>query len=169
MNRLKDLGSIIGELYRQLGLEGEYFLGYLKEKWPFIVGETIAANSEPQSIKDGELLVKVNSPVWSEELKFSTHTLLERLRPFHIKRIRFRVGKIKPRTVNNAPTISNKETLTVICATNPEAFGSEGVREFIDAATSSIQDKDLRDSIKRAMEKAFIRRKNIHDPRRNPF
>jgi len=162
MNRLKELGSIIGDLYRQLGLEGEYFLGYLKEKWPFIVGETIAANSEPQSIKDGELLVKVNSPVWSEELKFSTLTLLERLRPFHIKRIKFRVGKIKPRTVNNAPTISNKETL-------PEASGSEGVKEFIDTATSSIQDKELRDSIKRAMEKAFIRRKNIHDPRRNPF
>jgi hypothetical protein len=159
MRGFKDLSSIISELYRHMGLEEEYLLGCLKQRWPLLVGEGIADNSEPFSIKDGELLINVSSHVWAEELKFSTSRLLERLKPFHVRNIKFRIGKIKSgvNRDNNCPTIGNEVTL------------SEALKEFIDASTSSIPDEELRYSIKRAMEKAFIRRKNIHDPRRNPF
>lgn|GEM_PF-1804653 len=163
MKAFKDLSSIIGELYKHLGLEEEYLLGCLKQRWSQLVGEEIAINSEPLSLKDGELLIMVSSHVWAEELRFSTATLLERLRPFRVRNIRFRVGKIKSEINrdNNCPTIGNEVTL-------PEAL-----KDFIDASTSSIPDEELRDSIKRAMEKSFIRLKagvrNINDPRRNPF
>ncbi len=151
MKVFKDLSSIIGELYRHLGLEEEYLLGCLKHRWFQLVGEEIAINSEPFSLKDGELLIMVSSHVWAEELKFSTARLLERLRPFHVRTIRFRIGKIKSgvnRDNNNYSRIGNKLTL------------SESMKEFIEASTSFINDEKLKDAIKMAMEKSLTMNKS---------
>jgi predicted nucleic acid-binding Zn ribbon protein len=61
------------------------------EDWPRIVGDKIAAISEPESVtQDGTLFVRVKSAPWMQELQLLTPELLKRLKPAKIKRIVWR-------------------------------------------------------------------------------
>jgi predicted nucleic acid-binding Zn ribbon protein len=60
-------------------------------EWPGIVGDKIAAISEPESVtQDGTLFVRVKSAPWMQELQLLTPELLKRLKPAKIKRIVWR-------------------------------------------------------------------------------
>jgi predicted nucleic acid-binding Zn ribbon protein len=70
------------ERLNQAGVVGE---------WPRIVGDKIAAVSEPESVtQDGTLFVRVKSAPWMQELQLLTPELLKRLRGSKIKRIVWR-------------------------------------------------------------------------------
>jgi predicted nucleic acid-binding Zn ribbon protein len=59
--------------------------------WPQIVGDKIAAISEPESVtQDGTLFVRVRSAPWMQELQLLTPELLKRLKAARIKRIVWR-------------------------------------------------------------------------------
>ncbi len=59
--------------------------------WPQVVGEKIAAVSEPESVtQDGTLFVRVKSAPWMQELQLLTPELLKRLGAAKIRRIVWR-------------------------------------------------------------------------------
>jgi predicted nucleic acid-binding Zn ribbon protein len=61
------------------------------EDWPRVVGDKIAAVSQPESVtQDGTLFVRVKSAPWMQELQLLTPELLTRLRGSKIKRIVWR-------------------------------------------------------------------------------
>jgi predicted nucleic acid-binding Zn ribbon protein len=60
-------------------------------EWPQIVGDKIAAISEPESVtQDGTLFVRVKSAPWMQELQLLTPELLKRLSAAKIRRIVWR-------------------------------------------------------------------------------
>jgi len=61
------------------------------DDWPAVVGDKIAAISQPESVtQDGTLFVRVKSAPWMQELQLLTPELLKRLRGSKIKRIVWR-------------------------------------------------------------------------------
>ncbi len=70
--------------------------------WNEIVGETVAAHSQPRSIRNRILFVDVSHSTWTQQLQFLKPTLLEKVNQFLgeplIQDIRFKLGKILPST-----------------------------------------------------------------------
>lgn len=139
---LKELGSTIEELYRDLGLSEKFILGCIKNKWPQIVGEGLSSHSEPFSINNGELLIKVSSHLWAEEMRFHSDSIVEKLKPYKVKTVKFRIGKINLENRNRPSTVKHTE---------PPAELSE----FVESSVSFIDDETLRESIKKAMKRSL--------------
>jgi predicted nucleic acid-binding Zn ribbon protein len=60
-------------------------------EWPQIVGDKIAAISQPESVtQDGTLFVRVKSAPWMQELQLLTPDILSRLKGSKIRRIVWR-------------------------------------------------------------------------------
>jgi hypothetical protein len=62
-------------------------------EWPALVGEAIAAVTEPEAVTpDGLLRVRVATPAWASEMSLMTPTIIARLnagRPARIRGIRW--------------------------------------------------------------------------------
>ena len=84
---------------------GEALRGYLKragfgerlaqasvvDDWPSIVGDKIAAISQPEAVtREGTLFVRVTSAPWMQELQLLTPELLKRLVRWKVRRIVWR-------------------------------------------------------------------------------
>lgn len=65
--RLKDL---LGGVGSRLGLEDARATGLLWTRWSEIVGDPVAKNAEPTSLKRGVLRVRAASPGWAQELTY---------------------------------------------------------------------------------------------------
>lgn len=66
-HRLKDL---LGGVGARLGVEDARATGVLWAHWAEIVGEAIATNAEPTSLRKGTLRVRATSPAWAQELTY---------------------------------------------------------------------------------------------------
>ncbi len=65
--RLKDLLGRVGE---RVGIQDPRATGRIWTSWRDIVGEAIAANAEPTSLREGILRVRAVSPTWAAELTY---------------------------------------------------------------------------------------------------
>ena len=65
--RLKDLLGRVGE---RIGLQDTRATGLIWTKWREIVGDAVAANAEPTSLRGGVLRVRATSPTWATELTY---------------------------------------------------------------------------------------------------
>jgi predicted nucleic acid-binding Zn ribbon protein len=55
-------------------------LGAVQEVWPEVAGETVAAEGEPVSERDGVVTVACRSATWAQELDLMQEELFARLR-----------------------------------------------------------------------------------------
>lgn len=74
-HRLKDLLGRAGAL---LGVEDARATGILWARWAEIVGDAIAGNAEPTSLKKGVLRVRATSPTWAQELTYLATEIKDR-------------------------------------------------------------------------------------------
>jgi hypothetical protein len=70
-----------------------------REQWGRVVGERIAARTEPGVTRGRELTVHVASASWAQELSLLVTEILARLKAagVHVDTVRFRVKEIAPR------------------------------------------------------------------------
>ncbi len=117
--------------------------------WDQAVGERIAENTVPESMRRGVLFVNVASSVWMQQLHFLKDEILEKvnneLDSTRIKEIRFKIGKTPgsaPKTPEMLPALDKKEMAE------------------IEKQSSSIEDADLRRSFQHLMATHFKNRKS---------
>jgi predicted nucleic acid-binding Zn ribbon protein len=69
-------------------------------RWRDIVGLEIARQAQPESLKEGVLVVRVQNSVWLSHLRFLAEELREKLNreipSAPIRAIRFRLGSVDP-------------------------------------------------------------------------
>ncbi len=98
----------------------------------------------PSSLSGNELLLNVDSPVWLQELKFYQEDIIKKLAPYHVRTVRFRLGRVN--------AIANQEG---------EKEGLKGKpltaydRTFIEKTVSNIEDEELKEVIKKTIAKAM--------------
>jgi hypothetical protein len=69
----------------------------LKAEWHAIVGNEVAANSQPSEIARDTLVVTTRSSAWSQQLAFLSERILHAVRKrtqLDVQRLRFRVGRL---------------------------------------------------------------------------
>ena len=92
------LGEVLGNSLKRLDLSYRLSEYGVWPVWNEVVGKTIAANAQPEKIRNGTLFVKVTSSVWMQQLQFMKEMIAEklnhRLEREVVKNIFFVVGRI---------------------------------------------------------------------------
>ena len=87
----KSLGDALRAYLSRTGFAARLKQAGVVHEWPQIVGDKIAAISQPESVtQDGTLFVRVKSAPWMQELQLLTPELLKRLKATKIRRIVWR-------------------------------------------------------------------------------
>jgi hypothetical protein len=136
---LKRAESALEPLIRELGLESALRLHIIGSRWGSLFPGSVSLHSAPSMLKDGELLVNVDSPAWLHEISYHRAGIIVKLRSLGVKDIRLRLGRVgkAPRAVPSSP----------------EKRLPEKDSPFVDEVVSGIKDPELRASIRGALEK----------------
>lgn len=144
---VKSLAEIISPILRQSGLEEGMRLDIMRRRWDELFREPLSLHLYPASLNDGELLINVDSPTWLQEVTIHKKEILNVLRPFCIKDIRFRLGRAGFR----------REKIR-----SEKGYDREPEREltpqsvrFINETISPVKDDDLREVIRATIEKSL--------------
>lgn len=144
MNRL---GKLISPFLKQSGIEEAVRFERIKQEWSDIFNEPLSSHMYPISLKDGELLINIDSPVWLQQVSFYKDDIVRKLSLFEVKGVRFRLGRIA--SGDNARTAKPAQS-------SGKSISPEAARDIEDAI-SGIKDEELRESIRKVMEKSFLK------------
>jgi len=93
------IGSILEQLFRNPEWKAKLQASLPLLRWQEIVGDKIASQSQPESLRDGVLQVRVANPAWLHHLRFLErdlrHKLNKELPSLEIKELRFRQGSLE--------------------------------------------------------------------------
>lgn len=76
------IGALLPQLVAGRGWGERIALGRLRDQWPAIVGEQVAARSEPVALSRGVLTVRADGGAWASELTLLARTLAEKVDAF---------------------------------------------------------------------------------------
>lgn len=136
------LGDVLGAEARRMKLDGAVGEAAAVLLWPEVVGEQIAAVTEPERVRDGVLYVIARTHTWAFELTFHRQQILKglnaRLGRNAIKEIRFRPGAIPAGAAAPPPEPAPADAdLAAVELTPAEVEAVE--REAIQVADSDLQ------------------------------
>ncbi len=94
------IGPIVGDILNRLGMKELLVSSRVFEIWTSAVGRPIAGHARPHSLRDGTLVVHVDSSVWLAQLeRFRKNQIREKLNrelPYPlVKKIIFRIGELQ--------------------------------------------------------------------------
>ena len=69
------VAEAVNQLVAERGWEERMALGRLRARWAEVVGEQVAARSEPVRLEDGRLTIRVEGGAWAAELALLGSTL----------------------------------------------------------------------------------------------
>lgn len=93
-NRLESIDGIIEHIFSEGKFGGSARIAELWSQWKEIVGEDVAEHCFPEKLNDGKLYIKVDSPIWCQQLDLLKEELIEKLdskfKNFEIEKLIFR-------------------------------------------------------------------------------
>ena len=94
------IGSVMGQLLEELGLDTARAAYELAQRWEEAVGADIARHCQPIGIRQGVLEATVDSSVWAQQLQLRRREILSSLQRVLGDEaptdLRFRVGSLGP-------------------------------------------------------------------------
>ena len=73
---MKSIKTVLNTYLFKTGLDVGVNQQQAVNLWPIVVGKKIAENTTIQDVKHGVLIVRVDSPVWAQELQFQKKEVL---------------------------------------------------------------------------------------------
>jgi len=73
------VGDIIPRVLEIMGLDDKFEEMKLIQGWVEVVGPVIATKSRPRMLRDGILIIEVESSVWMQELWFHQRQIIDRI------------------------------------------------------------------------------------------
>ncbi|NMC81226.1 MAG: DUF721 domain-containing protein [Armatimonadetes bacterium] len=112
----RNLGDLIREGLRRRDLEAGVLQARAVSMWERVVGETVAAATRAESIRDGVLWVVTKSSAWSHELSMMREELVKRLNAELgsevVTDIRFSVKRLPKRETRKESVVAPPRALT---------------------------------------------------------
>ncbi len=113
MQKPQPIRSILEQTIKSLEIDVPLRTYSILGAWSNIVGESVAAHSQPHSIRNRILFIDVSHPTWMQQLQFLKPTLLEKVNTFLgeslIQDIRFKLGKILSNVSPPSRTLSMED------------------------------------------------------------
>ena len=95
------IGALLPRWLSRKGLRAEVAQYELWVRWPDLIGDRLAAHTEPGSLKDGKLVVRVSSAAWLHELSFLARELVQKINAGlgdeRVRELRLMAGPVRPR------------------------------------------------------------------------
>lgn len=88
------VGQILPSLFSEFGIEDAVTLKFLRKNWSCLFNPPMTEHTFPKDLKNGILVVTVNSHAWLAHLKMLKDEFLKKLHPYGIKDMEFRFGRI---------------------------------------------------------------------------
>ncbi|MBF8251433.1 MAG: putative RNA-binding protein containing Zn ribbon [Deltaproteobacteria bacterium] len=132
--------STLGEILGTLPVKERVKEYGLWKVWDKLAGEAVSRHCQPDRLKDGILFLKVDSPVWMQQLQFMKSLILEKVNVYMkenaVKDVRFQIGKLgQTRKGKFRPW--------------KDVYLPQEVVLRLDNELSSVRDPELRDIIKK--------------------
>ncbi len=140
---MKRADSLLAPLIKNLKLEDAVKLGRIKAGWADIFEQPVSLHMFPAMLKEGELLINVDSPMWMQQLSFYKDKMADKLHGFGVKAVRLGLGKVIPWEKEKGEKIILHKSITA------------DDRSYIEKTVSPIRDEELREGIKKAIEKSI--------------
>lgn len=148
-----NLGEGLRRLLKQMDKGGHLTTARIIEVWDSLVGPEIAGHTQIQGVRDGQLLVYVDSPVWANELQAMAGQLLERLQielgENPIRSMRFTVTKSVSRARAEQESVARSERRYGAEHVDPEPLSPEELAA-VERSVAGIENEKLRDAALRA-------------------
>jgi hypothetical protein len=146
MKKPKPIRSVLEDTLQALGIDAPIKNYSLFHAWKEIVGETIALQTQPRSLRNQILFVDVSHSTWIQQLQFLKPQLLEKLNAFlgeqPIRDIRFKLGKISPPSPLSSPSsVWSRELL------------DKRTLDRMDELLGEIEDKEMREGLRNILVK----------------
>jgi len=107
MRRAARAGSIIQQLFEARGMERKLREYRAWEIWEQVVGAQIASHARPLRLRDGVLEVRVDQPIWMQQLRLMAPQILAKLNQTLgeelVREIYWRRGTLKPAEAPSEP------------------------------------------------------------------
>lgn len=142
---MKRADSLVFSLVRDLGIENSIRLIEIKKNWHNLFNEPLSSHVAPYKLSEGEILLNVDSPVWLQELNYFKKDVIEKLSPYGVREVRLRLGRVS--RIIKSGVQSQKSRI--------EPLTTEEI-SYIEKTVSQIGDKELRETVRRIVEKAII-------------
>lgn len=150
---LNSIAGLLAPIFKNLGMEDRLAVESVRQHWGEIFKEPLSAHTCPVELNAGELVVNVDTPIWLQQLKFYKKDMVEKLRQYNVKSIRFKSGRVygpkeRPefagaRQVKERPPLSDEET--------------EWIRETV----SHLEDPEVRERVSKAIESQMKKSKTV--------
>jgi hypothetical protein len=128
------LQEILRKLAKNYGIEGGAVLNLIRRNWKDIVGKTIAVHTTPDTIKNRTLSIKVDTPQWMHHLSFFKEDIIEKLKTYNVKDVRFRIGRLSQQTGK-----TSKEDDVML---------SSDDQRYLENTINSVKDEELKEKFK---------------------
>ncbi len=139
------LRNTLGKLAKNLGIDSGVALNKLRKQWSTLVGKPIAVHTYPDSIKNGNLSIVVDTPQWIHHLGFYKNEILEKLKSFGINSIRFRLGRLPE---NTSESVSPED-----------AELTEDDLIYIDNTVKDLKDEELKETFRTLIRHGLSKKK----------
>jgi hypothetical protein len=145
---VKRVDSLLRPLVREFGIESGIRFIEVKKNWHTLFNEPLSCHMVPHKMTEGVILLHVDSPVWLQELNYFKKDIIEKLSPYGVKEVRFKLGQVSKRT---GTEVCNQSFRLNTLA--PEEVS------YIEKTVSQIIDEELRGTVRRTIEKAISSKK----------
>jgi hypothetical protein len=150
------IGSILKQLFRNPEWKDKLQASLPLLRWQELVGEKIARQSQPESLRDGVLQVRVANSAWLHHLRFLEGDLRSRLNKelpsLKIKELRFRQGSLEEVQPRESATSSEKTAVPRKHEEQPTPLAAPQLRLL-----QSVTDPELRRDLERLLRKQLAR------------
>ena len=154
--QLQSIGEVLFSVLKKKGMTSKFEENTLRKLWPEAVGQQIASQTQPDSLRNGTLFVKTVSSVWVQQLHFMKEEIRSKLNELSgkplIKEIRFLVGHTLVREKQQEQVFQTKKTVL-----------KKRDREIIAECTESLADRELAAVLKRVMQLEITRRRRMEN------
>jgi hypothetical protein len=139
---MKKAEAVLGPMLKRLGIESGVKLERIRRDWFDMFEASITLHMYPASCTENELLLNVDSPAWIQQFTYYKKEILRKLAPYGITDTRFRIGKVQKKKQQSSDS-NKKRTL------------SDDDISFADGVVSGVTDAQLKESIRKAIEKSL--------------
>jgi hypothetical protein len=151
---MKKVGTLLSFIFKDLGIEDKIRLNSMQEEWYRLFNEPLSLHTYPVDIKDRELTINVDSPVWLGQLKFFKQDIIKKLHAYNVSSVKFKHGRVYQKRGQGARGKRQEDSKQL-----PKAV-TDSELAWINQIVSTVSDSELQENIRKAISKAVMKRQS---------
>jgi hypothetical protein len=150
---MKKVGTLLSSIFKDLGIEDNLILNSMQKEWHRLFNEPLSLHTYPVEIKNGELTINVDSPVWLAQLKFFRQDIIKKLHTYSINSVKFKHGRVYQKKVESSDLRIKNEKNSKTQNSKPLTHSEIA---WLNQTVSTVSDSELQENIRKAILKAVM-------------